>query len=193
MIDSGALDTEHPDERRKRGLRTNADGDVDVPNASYSSFRYPPCPKCLAEPPMLKDGTRAIVEVDTDGAWSPTRSNAGILKPGVVMFGESINPEVKDAAEAAIDEAGKLLVVGSSLATYSAWRLVKKAKERGIPIGIINLGGARGEEAFFADVVDPLGGVRGVRCSEAAEKILVVVVQKLLAMEKPGSRAVHAK
>lgn len=178
MLESGALDTEHPEERRKKGLKTNPDGDVDLPDAPYSTFRYPACPTCLANPPNSADGTKLVVEVDSDGAWSPP-STAGILKPAVVMFGESIAPAVKVAAEEAIDNAGKILVVGSSLATYSAWRLVKRAKERGMPIGILNLGGVRGEESFFADVSAANTGEKGVRCSERADKILPAIVEKL--------------
>ncbi len=87
MLQTGALDTENPTERRVRGLTSNPDGDVDVPGAPYTTFRYPACPRCLVNPPLLADGKRVLVEVDTDGAWS-SRSNAGILKPAVIMFGK---------------------------------------------------------------------------------------------------------
>ena len=159
MLEVGALDTEHPDERRKKGLKTNPDGDVDLPDAPYSTFRYPSCPVCLEDPPLLADGTRTLVEIDSDGAWSST-STAGVLKPAVIMFGESIPSDVKSAAEKAIDDADRILVIGSSLATYSAWRLVKRAKERGMPIGVLNLGGARGgmyiSEHFLSLLCGPL-------------------------------------
>ncbi len=98
------------------------------------------------------------------------------------MFGESIAPAVKAAAEDAIDKASKILVIGSSLATYSAWRLVKKAKSRGMSVGILNLGGVRGEESFFADVHSPNAGENGVRCSESADKILPLVAEELQRM-----------
>ncbi|MCJ1261970.1 hypothetical protein MMC22_001839 [Lobaria immixta] len=182
MLGVGALNTENPDERRKRGINTNPDGDVDLPNAPYSTFRYPACPTCFENPPQLADGTRSKVEVDDDGAWSPS-STAGILKPAVIMFGESIPGEVKIAAEEAIDRASKILVIGSSLATYSAWRLVKRAKERDLPIGILNLGGVRGEENFFAGLRADNDGSSGFRCSESAEKILPKVVENLRHMK----------
>ena len=178
MLATGALDSENPDERRKKGLKTNPDGDVDVPNAPYTTFRYPACPTCLAKPPKLPDGSQAYVSVDSDGAWSP-RSNAGVLKPAVIMFGESIPASVKTSAEQAIDSASRILVIGSSLATYSAWRLVKRAKERNMPIGILNLGGVRGEESFLADTEVENDGSFGVRCSESADKILPSVVHAL--------------
>jgi len=182
MLAVGALDSENPAERKAKGLKSNPDGDVDVPDAPYSTFRYPACPACLANPPPLPDGAASKVEVDSDGAWSPT-STAGVLKPAVVMFGESIAPEIKTAAEDAIDEAGRVLVVGSSLATYSAWRLVKRAKEQHMPIGILNLGGVRGEEGFYADIGADNDGSLGVRCSESADKILPLVIESLQGMD----------
>ncbi|WEW58818.1 hypothetical protein PRK78_004286 [Emydomyces testavorans] len=148
IVETGALKTDVVEERREKGLRVNPDGDVDIPNAHYSTFRYPPCPHCLVTPPLRPDGTRGIVEAESDGAWSP-RSNAGILKPAVVMFGESVDETTKTAAEEAIDEAGKLLVMGSSLATFSAWRLVERAQNRGMSIGILNVGGVRNEAGLF--------------------------------------------
>ncbi|KAL9104209.1 MAG: hypothetical protein Q9163_000809 [Psora crenata] len=178
MLAVGAFDSENPEERRAKGLKSNPDGDVDVPNAPYTTFRYPACPTCLQTPPILADGTRGKVKVDNDGAWSET-STAGVLKPAVVMFGESIATPVKSAAEEAIDGAAKVLVVGSSLATYSAWRLVKKAKQQGKPIGILNLGGVRGEETFYADVTPGNSGRLGTRCNQSATKILPMVVQRL--------------
>lgn len=182
MLEVGALNTENPDERRKMGLKTNPDGDVDLPDAPYSTFRYPACPTCLESPPQLADGARSKVEVDDDGAWFPS-STAGVLKPAVIMFGESIPGKVKIAAEEAIDRASKFLVIGSSLATYSAWRLVKRAKERGLPIGILNLGGVRGEENFFDGLRADNDGSLGFRCSESAEKILPKVVENLHRVE----------
>lgn len=178
MLEAGALDSENPDERRKKGLKTNPDGDVDLPDAPYTTFRYPPCPMCLENPPLLPDGTGSRVEVDSIGAWSPT-STAGVLKPAVIMFGESIPADVKLAAERAIDEASRILVIGSSLATYSAWRLVKRAKERNMPVGILNLGGVRGEESFFAGIDSANIGESGIRCSESADKVLPKVVDNL--------------
>lgn len=155
----------------EKGLQINPDGDVDLADAPYASFRYPACPKCLVQPPRLADGTQGRVEVDRDGAWLPI-SNAGILKPEVIMFGESIDPAIKEAAEEAVDEAGKLVVLGSSLATFSAWRLVDRARERGMAIGIVNTGGVRNEAALFEDADIRVGPTHRVRCSKKAEDVL---------------------
>jgi NAD-dependent deacetylase sirtuin 4 len=178
VLESGALATEHPEERRKKGFKTNPDGDVDLPDAPYTTFRYPACPICLEKPPKLPSGKTAEVNVDKEGSWLDT-SNAGILKPAVVMFGESIPPAVKLAAEEAVDEASRILVIGSSLATYSAWRLVKRAKDNGMPLGVLNLNGIRGEADFFAGIDEANIGDKGVRCSESSEEILPALVEEL--------------
>jgi len=178
MLESGALTTENPEEKRRKGLKTNPDGDVDIPGIEYNTFRYPPCPACLADPPLADDGSKRRVEADSDGAWAPT-SQAGVLKPAVIMFGESIASGVKTAAERAIDEASRVLVLGSSLATYSAWRLIKRAKDAGMPIGVVNLGGVRGEEQFFADIVSADSGKHGVRCAQPTETLMPKLVREL--------------
>lgn len=177
-IASGALETENPEERRARGIRTNPDGDVDLPDAPYTTFRYPACQQCLANPPLASDGSRHTVQVDQEGAWiSP--SSAGILKPAVIMFGESIPSKIKESAEQAVDEAGRLLILATSLATYSAWRLAKRAKDRGIPIAIVNVGGVRGEETFVADLQAGQTGAEGLRINLSTEALLPEVVKAL--------------
>ncbi|KEF59557.1 uncharacterized protein A1O9_04402 [Exophiala aquamarina CBS 119918] len=177
LLRSGALDTENPTERRQKGFKTNPDGDADVPGAPYTTFRYPACPTCLKRPPILPDGAKAHVVVDRDGAWLPESGPTGVLKPNVIMFGESIPQATKTAAEEAIDGAAKLLVVGSSLATYSAWRLAKRALDRNMPIAILNIGGVRKEDAFFEGVERAQTPSGAVRVSMAAEDILPGVVE----------------
>ncbi|KAH8894758.1 DHS-like NAD/FAD-binding domain-containing protein [Thozetella sp. PMI_491] len=177
-IAEGAFDTENPEERRSRGIRSNPDGDIDVPDAPYSTFRYPACPTCLSNPPPKADGSLGIVEIDNDGAWQP-RSSGAILKPAVVMFGESINDQVKKAAEVAIDGAGRLLILGTSLATYSAWRLAKKAKDMGMPIAIVNMGGVRGENILLEGVDPHQNGAQIVRTEILTEELLPLLVEEL--------------
>jgi NAD-dependent deacetylase sirtuin 4 len=45
-----------------------------------------------------------------------------VHKPEVVFFGESIASAVKERSFADIDASDRLLVVGTTLATYSAFR-----------------------------------------------------------------------
>ncbi|KAK2864999.1 hypothetical protein FQN49_004007 [Arthroderma sp. PD_2] len=181
ITESGALNADNVEQQRKLGLKLNPDGDVDLSNAHYSDFRYPACPRCLENPPFRPDGSRGIVEADQDGALA-SPSNAGILKPAVVMFGESVNQGVKVAAEEAVDEAGKLLIIGSSLATFSAWRLVERAIARGMSIGVLNVGGFRNEAALFKDFPVHSGDMARVRCSQPAEAVVPEVAARLQAL-----------
>ncbi|KAI8634584.1 SIR2 family histone deacetylase-like protein [Xylariaceae sp. FL1651] len=178
ILASGALDTENPNERRARGMKTNADGDVDLPGAPYTTFRYPACPRCLTSPPPSGDGSRATVEVDSDGAWTTT-STAGILKPAVIMFGESIRGPIKAAAEKVIDDADRLLILGTSLAAYSAWRLAKQAKDQKMPVAIVNVGGVRGEDTFFVDLDPAQRGGQGTRVEMSTDELLPALVEQL--------------
>ncbi|KAH6605159.1 silencing information regulator [Trichoderma cornu-damae] len=186
---SGALDTENPDEEKFKGLKVNPDGDVELPDAPYTTFRYPPCPRCLADPPIQTEGFRHAVAADGDGAWA-LPSTAGILKPNVVLFGENIASHVRTAAEHAIDNAGRLLVLGTSLATYSAWRLAKRAKDRGMPIAIVNMGGVRGEDQFVAGLNPGQTGELAVRVEESTDDLLPALVSRLrqrLASSSPAA------
>ena len=55
-VASGALETENPDEKRARGMKTNPDGDVDLPRSSLSNVSLSsPCPHCLGNPPISGD------------------------------------------------------------------------------------------------------------------------------------------
>lgn len=182
MVSIGALNTDNPEEQKRKGLKLNPDGDVDLPDAPYSTFRYPCCPSCLQRPPPLANGAPSRVEVESDGSWSPT-STAGILKPAVVMFGENLDPSVRAAAEESIDDAGRLLVMGSSLATFSAWRLVERAHKRGMPVAIINVGGVRNESLLFRGAPEDGALHRHVRCSLPTESILPNVASQLPGIE----------
>jgi NAD-dependent deacetylase sirtuin 4 len=101
------------------------DGDVELPAISYQSFTVPKCECC----------------------------NSANLKPMVVFFGGSVPPHVSEAASNAIDESDGLLVVGSTLSTWSALRLVRRFVARAaaqssaaMPFGIINFGDTRADE-----------------------------------------------
>jgi NAD-dependent SIR2 family protein deacetylase len=92
------------------------DGDADVARDAVNGFAVPPCERC-----------------------------GGVLKPGVVFFGESVPPGKVAVAMQHVDEADALLVAGSSLTVWSGFRFVKRASERGIPIAIVNVGPTRGD------------------------------------------------
>jgi NAD-dependent SIR2 family protein deacetylase len=91
--------------------------DADAIVADTASFRYLDCPHC-----------------------------AGMLKPDIVYFGESVPKEVVDLAYSLVDDAEAVLVAGSSLTVFSGYRFVRHAAARGIPVAIVNRGPTRGDE-----------------------------------------------
>jgi len=100
--------------------KTNPDGDVDLQGRSYETFTPPPCPN--------------------------PRCTDGILKPSVIFFGENIPPQDKKRAENTVKEADQMLLVGTSLATYSAYRLLKQAHEAKKGVAMVNVGTSRGDD-----------------------------------------------
>jgi NAD-dependent SIR2 family protein deacetylase len=71
---------------------------------------------------------------------------AGVLKPHVVFFGDSVpKPTVGHCFEV-VDGAAGMLVAGSSLTVMSGLRFVRHARRRGIPIVILNRGATRGDD-----------------------------------------------
>jgi NAD-dependent SIR2 family protein deacetylase len=94
------------------------DGDTLLDPAFEQRFRVPRCPHC----------------------------NGERLKPDVVFFGENVALATAARAMAAVEQAEGLLVVGSSLMAYSAFRLCKAMVEQGKPVIAINLGKTRGDE-----------------------------------------------
>jgi NAD-dependent SIR2 family protein deacetylase len=91
--------------------------DADAVVADATSFRYLDCSRC-----------------------------AGMLKPDIVYFGESVPKEIVDQAYSLVDQAEALLVAGSSLTVFSGYRFVRRAAALGMPIAIINRGRTRGDD-----------------------------------------------
>ncbi|HET6655372.1 MAG TPA: NAD-dependent protein deacetylase [Gammaproteobacteria bacterium] len=108
---------------------------------------------------IAPDGDAALDGADFDAFKVPGCHCGGILKPGVVFFGEAVPPDRTAAALAWLDEADALLVVGSSLMVWSGFRFVRRAAERGIPIAAINLGRTRADDKIALRVADRCGDV----------------------------------
>ncbi len=70
----------------------------------------------------------------------------GTLKPDFVYFGESVPKDRVERSYAMVDEAGALLVAGSSLTVMSGLRFVRHAAKQGKPVVIINRGQTRGDD-----------------------------------------------
>jgi NAD+-dependent protein deacetylase sirtuin 4 len=93
------------------------DGDADLPDNLVAGFTIVPCHAC-----------------------------GGTLMPDVVFFGGSVPRTTLDAAWLLFDRAEVLLVIGSSLTVFSGYRFVRRAAERGVPVGILNRGPTRGDD-----------------------------------------------
>ncbi len=94
------------------------DGDTLLDPTFEEHFQVPRCPHCAGER----------------------------LKPDVVFFGENVAQATAARALSAVEHAEGLLVVGSSLMAYSAFRLCKAMVEQGKPVIAINLGKTRADE-----------------------------------------------
>ncbi|KAG0168878.1 hypothetical protein DFQ28_004365 [Apophysomyces sp. BC1034] len=57
----------------------------------------------------------------------------------------NIDPSTTEMADKLVQKFGAVLVIGSSLATYSSFRLVRLAETLGKPIGILNMGPTRAD------------------------------------------------
>ena len=92
------------------------DGDADADNLEFTRLSVPCCLKC-----------------------------EGILKPDVVFFGDSVPLKRLKTAKEMMDSASGLLVIGSSLMTYSGYRFCLWADDQNKPIALINEGETRAD------------------------------------------------
>ncbi len=106
------------------------DGDVDIENRDYGQFVVPDCLEC-----------------------------GGILKPDVVLFGETVPSERVARAFEGVAKADALLVVGSSLMVYSGYRFAEAAAGAGKPIAAVNLGRTRADHLFALKIDASCGEV----------------------------------
>lgn len=82
-------------------------------------------------------------------ALPPRCACGGLLRPGVVWFGEGLDTQVWHNAEKAVRAAELLLVAGTSAVVYPAASLVPLAKSSGAQVVEINL-----DETPISDAVD---------------------------------------
>lgn len=106
--------------------RPAPDGDADIERMPFSEFEVPSCPRC-----------------------------AGILKPDVVFFGESVPRPRVATAMARLEQADAVLVIGSSLMVYSGYRFAQAAAKSGKPIAAVNLGRTRADDLLTLKVAEP--------------------------------------
>ncbi|MCJ8203771.1 NAD-dependent protein deacetylase [Pseudomonas sp. RGM2987] len=114
------------------------DGDTLLDPAFEARFQVPRCPHCK--------GDR--------------------LKPDVVFFGENVATATAARATQAVEDAEGLLVVGSSLMAFSAFRLCRAIKDQGKPLLAINRGKTRADELL------------DLKVEEACERVLPLLTQR---------------
>jgi NAD-dependent SIR2 family protein deacetylase len=117
------------------------DGDTLLDPGFEARFQVPLCPHCSGER----------------------------LKPDVVFFGENVAQHTAAKALATVEKAAGLLVVGSSLMAYSAFRLCRAVVDQGKPLLAINLGKTRAD-----DMLD-------LKIEGSCEQLLPLLAQRLSA------------
>ena len=75
------------------------------------------------------------------------------MKPDVVFFGDNVPKHDSETALTRVMESDGILVVGSSLEVYSAYRLVRSAIRENIPVAIVNMGETRPERENMGGIV----------------------------------------
>ncbi|MDP9465301.1 MAG: NAD-dependent deacetylase [Actinomycetota bacterium] len=118
----------------------------------HGTMRWSRCWTCSDRRPMPETLERVRAgEDDPHCVVCAERGVLGILKSDTVSFGQSLVPEVIDAAMRAADECDLLLAAGSSLSVFPAANVVPRAKAGGAPTVIINAEPTGMDR--FADVV----------------------------------------
>jgi NAD-dependent SIR2 family protein deacetylase len=111
-----------------RVSKVNPDGDVVVPATDVERFVVVDCELC-----------------------------GGLLKPDVVFFGENVPRPRVDECFAMVEDAGALLVLGSSLTVASGYRFVRRAAKLALPVAIVNDGATRGDDLARLRLAGSLG------------------------------------
>jgi NAD-dependent SIR2 family protein deacetylase len=108
----------------------------------------------LAANPHFEAPTQVATNADGDVEFEPSSdfvvvacpNCAGVLKPDVVFFGESVPTEKVAASFSAVEHADALLVAGTSLAVNSGLRFARRAAKLGKPVVIVNIGPTKADE-----------------------------------------------
>ncbi|OMO88893.1 Sirtuin family [Corchorus capsularis] len=113
-----SLDYGSPGSDKSFGMKQRPDGDIEIDEKFWEEdFHIPTCQKCN-----------------------------GILKPDVVFFGDNLPKERANKAIEIARQSDAFLVLGSSLMTMSAYRLIRAAHEAGAATAIVNIGTTRADD-----------------------------------------------
>lgn len=116
---------------KKFGMKQRPDGDIEIDEKFWEEdFHIPTCQKCN-----------------------------GVVKPDVVFFGDNVPKDRADKAMEAAKGCDAFLVLGSSLMTMSAFRLVRAAHEAGAATAIVNVGVTRADDFVPLKITARLGEI----------------------------------
>ena len=118
---------------KRSDLRPDGDAELGLRVSDYDELVLPSCPRC------------GETNDDDHSSQSPPQLPP-FFKTDVVFFGDSVPKHRFGISNAAIDAADGVLCIGTSLAVHSAFRLAKRALERGTPLAILNVGQTRVEK-----------------------------------------------
>ncbi|WP_314037917.1 Sir2 family NAD-dependent protein deacetylase [Dietzia sp. CH92] len=95
----------------------------------------------------------AVLEDTADFRMVDCPRCGGVLKPDIVYFGESVPAHRVLEANALVDGADLVVVVGSSLTVRSGYRFVRRAVTTDTPVAVVNRGRTRahGEATLTID------------------------------------------
>lgn len=113
------------------------------------------CTRCARREPM-----GSALERFEQARAAPLCVDCGaLLKPGVVMFGESLDPDTMRRASAFARQADLVLSLGSSLTVTPAADVPLLAVRRGVPYVIVNRGATPHDSVATLTIEDDVGGV----------------------------------
>jgi len=151
-LNEATSDTVDDDTKKDNKAELRPDGDAELgERVSYDELILPPCPRC--------DNNATLHNTTTIN----DEEHQSFFKTDVVFFGDSVPKHRFDISYAAINAADGVLCIGTSLAVHSAFRLVKRAIERGTPVAILNVGETRvereglGDDGLVTKLESPIG------------------------------------
>lgn len=111
------------------------DGDVDLTQEETEGFIVPPCENC-----------------------------GGILKPDIVFFGDNVPRYVVENVKNIVEQSSSLLILGTSLSTFSGYRIVLQALDAKKSIMLVNIGKTRADNDVHIKIEGRCGDVLPKAC-----------------------------
>jgi NAD-dependent deacetylase len=129
------------------GLHQRAGIDENLVHEVHGNINRSRCWECGDMRPM-RETLQRVVDGDPDPRCLKC---GGILKSDTILFGQSLVPEVIEAAFRASEDCDVMLAVGSTLSVYPAANCVPRAKQAGARVVIVN--GTETELDHLADEI----------------------------------------